>query len=321
MESLQWDYAFTGSENAFMARIPYCESIGYTQRHIYEIQGDNLGSGIDQGKYGPNRIDCTRGLEGETLGTERCTMITPQYCSTVQALSGIAGQKRNVVKAGGNANFGRRTMQWQSGSEIYLAYNRRNVLGFSMDFAEDYTKSNWSMEFTWIEGIPFTDSNSYDLVTDADDFNLTISVDRPTFINFLNANRTFFINSQWFFQYRKGYRDSFTSIGPWNVLATLAVFTGYYQDRLNPTMVFVYDFRSNSGGFLPQVNYRFSENFSITVGASVFMGRQRYVDMGVNTIGPASPRSGPHAYQDGSAPGLSIVRDRDEVFMTLRYTF
>ena len=188
-------------------------------------------------------------------------------------------------------------------------------------FAEDYTKSNWSMEFTWIEGIPFTDSDSYDLVTEADDFNLTVSVDRPTFINFLNANRTFFINSQWFFQYRKGYKDSFNSIGPWNVLATFAVFTGYFQDRLNPTLVFVWDFRSSSGGLLPQVNYRFSERFSMTVGASVFMGNQRLVNMGVNTIGPASPRSGPNAYMNASEPGLSIVRDRDEVFMTLRYTF
>merc|ERR1711994_1014089 len=109
-------------------------------------------------------------------------------------------------------------MQWQSGNEIYLYYEKRNVLGFSMDFAEDYTKSNWSMEFTWIEGVPQFDSLSYDLTTKTDDFNLTVSMDRPTFINFLNANRTFFINSQWFFQYRKGWNDQFQSIGPWNVL-------------------------------------------------------------------------------------------------------
>ena len=321
VETLQWDYAFTGTENDLMAMIPYCEDLAYTQRHFYNANGDKNGGLSGDAIWGPRRIDCSRGLAGETLGRERCTYITPQFCSTVQAIAGVAGQKRNVVRAAGNQNFGRRTFQWQSGSEIYLAYNRRNVLGFSMDFAEDYTKSNWSMEFTWIEGIPFNDSDSYDLVTEADDFNLTVSVDRPTFINFLNANRTFFFNSQWFFQYRKGYRDSFTSIGPWNVLATFAVFTGYFQDRLNPTAVFVWDFRSSSGGFLPQVSYRFSENFSMTVGASVFMGEQRYVDMRVNTIGPASPRSGPHAYQDGSTPGLSVVRDRDEVFMTLRYTF
>ena len=321
LESLQWDYAFTGGENELMAMIPYCEDLPNTQRHIFEIQSDAWGGTAGAGLWGFNRMDCSRGLAGETLGKERCTFVTPQYCSIVQALSGIAGQKRNTVRAGGNENFGRRTMQWQSGSEIYLGYNRRNVLGFSMDFAEDVTKSNWSMEFTWIEGIPFTDSDSYDLVTEADDFNLTVSVDRPTFINFLNANRTFFFNSQWFFQYRKGYRESFTSNGPWNVLATFAVFTGYFQDRLNPTVVFVWDFGSSSGGFLPQVNYRFSENFSMTVGASVFMGEQGLTNMGVNTIGPASPRSGPNAYMDGTTPGLSVVRDRDEVFMTLRYTF
>jgi hypothetical protein len=59
----------------------------------------------------------------------------------------------------------------------------------------------------------------------------------------------------------------------------------------------------------------------MTVGASVFMGDRGLTNMGVNTIGPASPRAGPNAYMDGTTPGLSIVRDRDEVFMTLRYTF
>ena len=56
--------------------------------------------------------------------------------------------------AGGNGTFGRRTMQWQSGGEVYLSYEKRNVLGFSMDFAEDFTKSNWEEldypEWQWV---------------------------------------------------------------------------------------------------------------------------------------------------------------------------
>ena len=319
LSSMQWDFAFTGTENDLMAMIPYCENLGFTQRHVEDIQNENS---VVMKLFGPTRIDCSRESdEKQTLGRERCTYVTPHYCGLVQALSGVAGQKRNVLRAGGNGRFGRRTMQWQSGSEISLAYDRRNVLGFSMDFAEDYTKSNWSMEFTWIGGRPFADADSYDFNTEIDEFNLTVSVDRPTFINFLNANRTLFFNSQWFFQYRSGYRDSFSSIGPWNVLATFAVFTGYFQDRLNPTLVFVWDFRSRSGGALPQINYRFSENFSITVGASIFTGEQDLVTMPVNEIGPASTRSGPNAYMNGSDPGLALVRDRDEVFMSLRYTF
>ena len=320
IESMLFDFAFTGTENDLMAMIPYCENLEFTQRHVDGL-GDTGAQGAGQARYGPTRIDCTRGEQGEVLGRERCTYVTPQYCELVQALFGLAGQKRPILSAAGNGQFGRRTMQWHSGNEIFLDYEKRNVLGFSLDFAEDYTKSNWSMEFTWIQGIPQIDNLSYNLTSDVDDFNLTVSVDRPTFINFLNANRTFFINSQWFFQYRNGWRDSFTTPGPWNVLATFAVFTGYFQDRLNPTLVFVWDFRSASGGALPQVNYRFSENFSITVGASLFTGSQRLIDMPLNPIAPAGPRAGPNAYQDGTEPGLSLVRDRDEVFMTLRYTF
>ncbi|MBW2696254.1 MAG: hypothetical protein JRE70_07260, partial [Deltaproteobacteria bacterium] len=76
-----------------------------------------------------------------------------------------------------------------------------------------------------------------------------------------------------------------------------------------------------SGGALPQINYRFSENFSVTIGASLFMGGQDLVVMPVNPIAPAVPRAGSNTYYDSTEPGLSVVRDRDEVFMTLRYTF
>ncbi len=109
--------------------------------------------------------------------------------------------------------------------------------------------------------------------------------------------------------------------GPFNVLATLAVFTGYFQDRLNPQMVFVFDFMSSSGAMLPQVGYRFNERFSITLGASLFWGSQQLVNMPVNGVAPGQNRSGAAAYQDSFQPGLSIVRDRDEVWMNLRYTF
>ncbi len=321
VSSLLWDYAYTGTENSLMALIPYCENLGFSQVHVEAAAFGSQPAAQGADKWGPARVDCTRGMNGETLGRERCTYVTPQFCDLVQALLSIAGQKRNILRAGGNGTFGRRTMQWQSGGEIYLAYEKRNVLGLSMDFAEDFTKTNWGMEFTWIEGVPQVDNNSWDLTSKTNDFNLTLSVDRPTFINFLNANRTFFINSQWFFQYREGYNHGMTTNGPFNVLATLAFFTGYFQDRLNPSMIFVYDFGSVSGAALPQVNYRFSEAFSVTVGASMFMGRQEFVDMPVNGVAPAAPRTGPWAYKDAIEPALSIVRDRDEVFMTLRYTF
>ena len=260
------------------------------------------------------------------LVANKCSFNAPHLCSNVKGFLAVAGVTRNDVRAGGNDRFGRRTFIWHSGGEVVVRYEKRNVLGFSADFAEDFTKSNWGMEFTWIEGLPYSDNNQYDNISTSDALNLTVSVDRPTFINFLNANRTFFINSQWFFQYVPGYKSSFTSNGPWNVLFTFAVFTGYFQDRLQPNFISVFDVQSQSGGFLPNISYRFTESFSATIGVNMFFGRTQRVRMPINEIAPVSNRApAPNdpslAYTDGVDNILSLVRKRDEFFLRLRWTF
>ncbi len=252
----------------------------------------------------------------------KCSFAAPQFCGNVKGFLGVAGPNRNKVKAGGNQNFGRRDFVWDSGGELALRYAKRNVFGVSSDFSEDVTKTNWGVEFTWIGAQPYLDSSSYKTGTsDSSSLNLTVSVDRPTFINFLNANRTFFFNTQWFFQYLTNYNSGFQQNGPFNVLFTFAVFTGYYQDRLLPTMVTVYDFGSKSAGLLPSITYRFNESFSVTTGINWFMGTGQYKDMPVRAFAPTSGRAGPNAYKDGVENGLSVINRRDEAFVRLRYTF
>jgi hypothetical protein len=251
----------------------------------------------------------------------RCSFAAPQLCRNVKGFLGVNGVGRNDYRAGGNPEFGRRDFIWASGGEVVLEYTRRNVFGVSGDFAEDVTKTNWSFEFTWVSRVDFLDNNSLSAVNDSDALNLTISVDRPTFINFLNANRTFFMNSQWFFNYLTNWNDGYSFQGPFNVLFTFAVFTGYHQDRFLPQLVTVYDFRSRSAGILPQLAYRFTENFSVTFGISWFVGRESYYPMPMRGIAPVSNRGGEHAYEDGTEQLLSLIRNRDEAWMRLRYTF
>jgi hypothetical protein len=252
---------------------------------------------------------------------EGCSFAQPTYCANVQSLFQVSGVQRNTVRAGGTSRFGRRDFTWQGGRDLVLRYEKRNILGFSLDFAEDVTKSSWGIEATWQEGLTFADYDSADgLARGVDTYNVTVSIDRPTFINFLNPNRTFFINTQWFFQYVDGYRESFPTSGPFNVLAVLLVDTGYFDDRLQPRWSLVYDFRSNSGAFIPQVSYRFTAEFSATFGAAFFVGREETRPM------PLSPnslvdRAGRRAYTEFVENGLSAVRDRDELFLRLRYTF
>jgi hypothetical protein len=275
-----------------------------------------IGAGPNAGQVRPG-VDPAR-VDGTT--PVACGLLLPQLCRNVQGLLGGIGARRDWVRAGGNGAFGRRDLAWHTSGELLLTYEKRNILGFAFDFAEDRTKTNWGVESTWVEGQPFLDNDEFDGITHSSSFNLTVSVDRPTFINFLNSNRTFLFNSQWFFQYVPRYNDGFLANGPLNVLATLTAFTGYHQDRLLLFYTAVYDFRSGSGGFLPQAIYRFTENLSASVGLNLFFGREQYTDSAVSELRPVN-RVGKHAYQDGVENGVSVLRERDEFYMTLRYTF
>ena len=272
---------------------------------------------------GPNAGQVRAGVDPSQVdGTTpvACGLLLPQLCYNVQNFLVGTGARRDWVRAGGNGAFGRRDLAWHTSGELLLTYEKRNILGLAFDFAEDRTKTNWGVEATWVEGQPFLDNDQFDGTTRSDVFNLTVSMDRPTFINFLNPNRTFLFNTQWFFQYVPGYRDGFLINGPLNVLATLTIFTGYHQDRLLLFYTSVYDFRSNSGGFLPQMIYRFNENFSATIGMNFFFGREQYKDAAVSELRPVN-RVGHHAYEDGVENGVSVLRDKDEVYLILRYTF
>jgi hypothetical protein len=273
---------------------------------------------------GPNAGRLRPGLKASDVDgvtPVACGLLLPQMCDSVRGLLSGFGAARNDVRAGGNGEFGRRDFAWHSSGELVLQYEKRNILGFAFDFAEDRTKTNWGVEATWVSGQPFLDNDQFDGLTKSDTLNLTVSADRPTFINFLNQNRTFLFNTQWFFQYVTDYDDGFVSNGPLNVLATFTIFTGYHQDRLLLFYTGVYDFRSNSGAVLPQVIYRFTENFSATVGANFFFGRYQMVDSAVSELRAGLNRTGDHAYEDATENGLTPLHDRDEIYMTLRYTF
>jgi hypothetical protein len=255
------------------------------------------------------------------LSRTGCGFIRPELCTAVGQFMTVTGVKRNTVNAGGNSIFGRRDFVWASAGELDLQYQKRNVLGFSMDFAEDYTKSNWGIEFGWEQHLPFQDNNSFNNITKSDDLELSVSVDRPTFINFLNQNRTFFFNWQFFFSYLTNYNSGMPFPGPFDVLGTYTISTGYFQDRLLPSITVVWDIMSDSGAVLPEVSYRFTENFSLAVGLAGFWGRWYSNNMPVNPFATVTQQTGQNAYTTFTEPGLSVIRDRDEAYFRLRYTF
>jgi hypothetical protein len=253
------------------------------------------------------------------LALGRCSYRQPQYCTFV---SGFASQARNTsssIRAGGNSRFGRRNFVWESVGDVALRYQKRNIVGFSMDFAEDTTKSSWGIEFTWVDDSLTANGDDYDAISSVDEYNLTLSVDRPTFINFLNANRTFLLNTQLFTSYIGDYDNQMPREGPWTFLWLFNIQTGYFQDRFLTNAVVAFDISSQSAAFLPSVQYRFTENFSITVGASVFAGRFSSRKMGVNQLSAFDEDNlNDTVYVEN---GVSPARDLDSFYARIRYTF
>jgi hypothetical protein len=127
------------------------------------------------------------------------------------------------------------------------------------------------------------------------------------------------MNAQLFLGYLPDFNGSYTATGPVSAFGTFAVSTGYFQDRLISSFVVVYDFRSTSGAVLPQVTYRMSQDFSLTVGLALFWGSPGFAEVPLHQLAPANV--GGSFRSRTSYAGLSAIAERDEVFLRLRYTF
>jgi hypothetical protein len=260
---------------------------------------------------------------GRTADNLECSLAKPYLCDSVRGFSRFSGNQHNSVRAGGNGRYGRRDFLWHGGTPIVLKYQKNNVLGLAMDFAEDRTATNWGVEFSWVNDRLVQDNGEFDGLSEVDEFNLTISVDRPTFITFLNGNRSFLINSQLFVGYASGHNRHFVGNGAWNAFGTLTVLTGYLQDRLNAAFTFVYDWQSSSGGMLPTVSYRFSDRFSASLGGIFLFGRYERKSMAINptALGNEVSRGPFRAYRQTTEQFISAARDLDQFTLRIRYTF
>jgi hypothetical protein len=250
-----------------------------------------------------------------------CSFRRPFLCKAAGPFLATTGARRASVRAGGNDRYGRRDFQWHGGGVGVLEYTRRNVLGFALDFPEDITGTNWGLEFTWFDRVKMANNDEFDGLSTTQHFNLSISVDRPTFVRFLNSSRTFLFNSQLFLQYIDGHERGMAANGPLNATATFLAATAYHQDRLIPTLTLVHDFNSVSGAVITALTYRYTTHFSISVGLAAFYGRVQTKRAALTGLAGPSGGAGKGRNRSYVQNGLSSVRDRDELSLRLRYTF
>ena len=223
-----------------------------------------------------------------------------------------------------------------------IAFPRILLLGGSSDFYIDSIKSAFRVEFAWTNGEEFANTARPRLFSESDVIRYVVGWDRPTFIPFLNKNRSFLISAQVFGQHLLNYEKHDGPFGPvgipdWqeNWVGTL-LFQGFYKnDTVQPRIIMAYDVRARAGAVAPQVDWLISDNWRMVVGANIKVGkgRQAFDDNrsavpynGITALG--GPPVGGSAGLGGFEPlgrfrsgPIGMAQQEDEIQISLRYRF
>jgi hypothetical protein len=161
-----------------------------------------------------------------------------------------------------------------------------HLVGASADFYLDSIKSAMRVEFAYTDGEEFADTSKRRLFSESDVIRWVVGWDRPTYIRFLNPNRTFLLSAQVFGQHivdHERYTNPFSGgkIGfqDWdhNLIATF-LFQGFYMnDRLQPRLIQAYDVRGKAYVVSPGVDWLINDSWRLVFAANLKFGRGRNI--------------------------------------------
>ncbi len=288
------------------------------------IPGDPLQDGV---QYSPYRRDQDQNSEAfRALFPNGLPPRSPVFCRGVSGILGATNQTLPVRRAGGDGRYGRRDFLWQGGRQVAFNYQKRNVFGFGLDFAEDTTKTSWGVEFSWMANRLIPNNTEYSGLSQSDELVLSVSVDRPTFFNYLNPNRSFFMNLQMFLRYLPDYEggrgnfDGNYGFAGASVSGNVAFtfFTGYFQDRLAPRVTILYAPWESQGALITGLSYRWNDAFSTSLGWTQFFGHV-YKQQGAYF--PIAQYGSVADYTSPVLRGVAPVLYRDQAEVRIRYTW
>jgi len=231
-----------------------------------------------------------------------------------------------------------------------IHFPRVKLVGASADFYIEAMKSSIRLEVAHTSGEEFANTLRPELFSESDVMRWVVGIDRPTFLRFLNPNRSFLFSLQVFGQHLLDHEQITTPAGKagmpdWenNILATLLIQGGYFNDRLTPTILMAYDTQAHAFVVGPSVSWLFSDNWSAIFGANIKTGRRANefddcracnqfppftdpaegtpgagtlpVGQTVNRLGGFSPLG---AFRAGP---IGMAQEEDEIQFQLRYRF
>jgi len=156
-----------------------------------------------------------------------------------------------------------------------MHFPRVKLIGGSMDLQWDKADAAIRLEGALTQGEEFANTLRPQLFSKNKVFRSVIGIDRPTFIPFINPNRTTLISAQLFYQHIFNHEREQGEFGPvgmpdWkdNAIATLLVKAFLVNDRISPQVITAFDVKARSLVVSPQVDWLISDKFKLSLGGN-----------------------------------------------------
>ncbi|RTL52256.1 MAG: DUF1302 family protein [Rhodocyclaceae bacterium] len=219
------------------------------------IRAVHLPKWSDAGSYGVK-------YEGVTQGGLSFSLNALSYRSQLPSLRGGKG---NIVRPSNPylLNFD-------------MEFPRLTMVGGSMDLQMESIGAAIRLEGALTHGEEFANTSRPELYSKNNTFRSVIGIDRPTFIPFINPNRTTLLSAQLFYQHiynHEAYQGTAGRVGmpDWedNVIGTLLIKGFMNNDRVSPQLILARDFGARAWVASPQVEWNLTDDLKLTFGANV----------------------------------------------------
>jgi hypothetical protein len=160
----------------------------------------------------------------------------------------------------------------------------------------------------------------------------SFGLDRPTFIKFLNKDRTFFLSQQifdtWYWDH-DGDKNTGMPFDKHNFIYTFFFQTHYKRDTIIPLAFFVWEEATNAFVFGANTEWLIDNHWSVKAGLHMIWegDENRTHNSGAfsSFIQPQFGGAPAYPYQNGvfgvAREGIGALRNNDEVFFQLKYQF
>ena len=222
------------------------------------------------------------------------------------------------------------------GGQTSTVYKQAHTVGLAMDYFESWSGVVMRIESSWTFNELVNNTRSVDWTDTSDVMRFSLGFDRPTFIPFLNKDRTFFLSLQifdtWYWDH-EGDKNTGYFVDEHNWITTFFFIGNYMRDKLKPVGFYVWEEYSNShvAGF--NLEWLMDNHWSIKGGFHLIWEGD---DNMTHDVGPfqnfislnnqgAGGAFGQRPYVSSTfgpgRQGIGALRNYDEVFFELKYQF